>query len=420
LRIPDESSFKNLEVESIVKKACLLSGYALLGLLFGGCASSSTPFQSSHSDFSFVAIGDIGERSDVLKNNAKTLKRMLAEDSFKVLVVLGDNFYPTGLNVPEHEVDGKISDVLSPLYEVMRPLGRENVHAIPGNHDYYAFLALRKKLFFGLVNIETGPYGISSRGNRRAATRIPEWTFHYGMPLDRLYGPSDRRMQMIFFDSAILLRTKAGEWAAALDGLSQILLRHKQDANVKWRVLFTHHPFYTLGPHGGYSVWDDSAMAVQHLNPCNLDSNALGYAVNLLDHQDLCAPRYQAYIDSVQAVIQRSGVRVQLVVAGHEHNLQLLYYPDKDRDCADCPRAHIVSGAGAKANEVKSPTPDREWTWPVDTPEARGESRYGFVRFDLKDESLRVRFFDGKSGELLKVAGKGEAVVSEDGKMEFE
>ena len=398
-------------------RAC--PAYAILYVLLNSCATPTEPFQQSHADFSFIAIGDTGEKSDILENNAKTLRRMLAEDSFQVMVMLGDNFYPIGLNVPEHEVDEKISEVLSPLYEVMRPLRRENVHALSGNHDYYAFLAVSKSLFFGLVNIEEGPYGIDSRGNRREANRIPEWTYHYGLPRDRLYGPIDRRIQMIFFDSAILLRTRTEEWSAALDSLSRLLLRHKQDANVRWRILFAHHPFYSLGPHGGYSVWDDSAMAVKYLNPCSLDSNSIGYTLNVLDHQDLCAPRYQAYVDSVPTVIARSGVRVQLVVAGHEHNLQLLYYPDKDRACAECPKVHIVSGAGAIANEVKSPVPGREWTWPVNTPEARGRSRYGFVRFDLKGESLRVRVFDGKSGELLKVKEKGEVVINEEGEVKF-
>ncbi len=403
-----------------MNRTSFLSAHALLCLLFCSCAPSSVPFQPSHSDFSFVAIGDIGERGDILEDNANTLKRLLVEDSFEVMVVLGDNFYPIGLNVPEHEVDEKISEVLSPLYEVMRPLGAENVHAIAGNHDYYAFLAVQKRLFFGLIDIATAPYGIDSRGNRREATRIPEWTYHYGLPQERLYGPSDRRVQMIFFDSAILLRTKAEKWGAALKGLHELLLRRKQDANVKWRVLFTHHPFYSVGPHGGYSVWDDSVMAVRYLNPCSLDSNVVGYAINLLDQQDVCGLRYQAYIDSVQAVIQRSGVRVQLVVSGHEHNLQLLHYPDKDRDCAECPKLHIVSGAGANVNEVRSPVPGREWTWPINTDNAKGQSRYGFVRFDLKGETLRVRFFDGKSGELLQVEGKREAVVNVEGGVEFE
>ncbi len=400
-------------------KAYLLRNCIVAGFVLCGCAPSPAPFQPSHSDFSFIAIGDIGEPGDILSDNAATLQRMLTEDRFDAMVVLGDNFYPIGLNVPEREVDEKISEVLSPLYEVMRSLRAENVHAITGNHDYYAFLAVQKKLLFGLIDIATAPYGIDSRGNRRAVAKIPEWTYYYGLPQERLYGPSDRRMQMIFFDSAILLRTRAEEWAAALNGLHELLLRHKQDANVKWRVLFAHHPFYSLGPHGGYTVWDDSAMTVKYLNPCNLDSNALGYAINALDPQDICAPRYQAYIDSVQAVIQRSSVRVQLVVAGHEHALQLLYYPDKDRDCKECPKAHVVSGAGAKANEVKSPIPNREWTWPSNTDEARGQSRYGFARFDLKGEALRVRFFEGKSGELLKVEGKGEAVIKENGEVDW-
>lgn len=358
----------------------------------------------------------------MLEQNAAVLRKMFREDRFQALIFLGDNFYPTGLNVPRARVQDKITAMLGPFEEVLQGLGREQVYAVAGNHDYYAFLAVDFTLPLNLYSLQTAPYGFSSRGNQRAR-RIPVWTYIDSLPRAALHGPDSNKIQMIFFDSARPLRTDTTTWQPALDSLRHLLAAFKDDARVKWRLLFVHHPFHSLGPHGGYKHWDDETETVAYLNPCSRDSNAADYVLNLLDPEDTCAPKYQAYVRAVQAAIAASGVTVQAVIAGHEHVLQLLYRP---QDKAGGPRIHVGTGAGAKVSRVKAANPAaHEFTWwqhfdPDDKMTHKGRSKHGFVRGDLKGETLELRFYDGKNGRVLPAAdGRTIFVIHRDGSMSF-
>ena len=410
--------FNNSKPSSVDLKSTsslLLSLFILISI--NGCGSRIASFTPTESDFSFIAIGDTGKKGEILENNGAVLDKMYRQDEFDALVLLGDNFYPTGLNLRKKEVDHKINSVLAPLKNLMQNLGRENVHAIAGNHDYYSRLAVKKRLLFGIVDIAVGPYGITDRGNEREA-EIDLWKYYYHLPSDTVYGPADNKIQMIFIDSSLPLRMDYDRWTPALNHLTKILRSRANDPAVKWRLIFAHHPFYSIGPHGGYNSWNDETMTVDYLNPCSRDSNAISYVQNLLDPEDICAEKYQVYIDSVQAVIKRSGVKVHSFIAGHEHNLQLLYYPEKDQDCQGCPKVHIVSGAGSKINRVKS-AQKNEYTWPVNTEAIEGKSKYGFVRFDLKKDVLTVRFYNGENGQILESQGQSQFKISLDGKLKF-
>ncbi len=402
------------------KKSCLF--YLFLGtnvLLHLSCGSKIVKFPPTAAEISFVAIGDTGEPGDILTRNAAVLKKMYREDKFDALIFLGDNFYPIGLNIARKELPDKIASVLDPFGDLLDSLGRQNVHTITGNHDYYSFLAINRSFLFGLFKVAAGPYGFNSRGNQRAR-EIKKWSYYYGMPQQAIYGVDGNKIQMIFFDSALPLRVEPATWKPALDSLYQLLLAHKNDAGIKWRLLFVHHPFYSLGPHGGYNFWDEEGDSLVYLNPCSRGSSPITYALNLIDPEDLCDPKYRTYIDSVRTLIRRSAVPVQAVIGGHEHSLQLLYYPEDDSTCTHCPKVHVVSGAGSKANRVKATTPlSQEYTWPIITEkeEDRGKSAYGFVRFDLKADTLHVRFYDGETGEVLGAEGQTAFKVTTAGKL---
>ncbi|MGH7599864.1 MAG: metallophosphoesterase [bacterium] len=366
-----------------------------------------------------MAIGDAGERNGILEDNAESMTRLFRRERFDLLIFLGDNFYKTGLNFesdknPQKETPKKINNVLGPLLPLMRQLGRQNVHAIAGNHDYYAELVVNKSFLWGLFSIDAIPVGITNKGNQRADT-ISSWTYHYGLPRHALF-PADRSagdsLQIIFFDSAILLRTKLETWRPYFATLEQLLVSTKNRSQIKWRMMAAHHPLYSLGEHGGYSEWDPEARTVQYLNHCDPDSDIVGYFTNFSDPEDLCAGRYRAYRDSLFATIQRSGVAIQLFMAGHDHSLQLLNYP---RHAPASPQVYLVSGAGAKASRVRAPAPG-EHTWPDNDSKQRGKSRYGFARLDIQGEQLRVRIFDGKTGKELDMgAGRTQLVVKPDG-----
>lgn len=386
---------------------CFLIAFLLLVVCGGRIEGQST----GTGPLTIIALGDAGENTSILRANASYISDMYTGrhdgGSFGVMLFLGDNFYPTGLNVPFSDVDGKVNSVLGKFKVPFTGLGRENVHAIAGNHDYYARLALDKSVFLGLVTIEEGPIGLTDKGNKREAA-IPDWTYYYGMPANAFYplspNPADS-VQLIFFDSAILLRTDTLSWRPALDSLQTLLAMTKGRPGIAWRILCAHHPFYSVGEHGGYSEWNDEDNKVEYLTACDKDSNAIGWLKNWVDPEDLCAAKYKQYIDSVNAVIGRSEAHVHVMLSGHEHSLQLLYYPEKNTACPECPKVQIVSGAGAKPERVKFPSPPTEFTSAQTKPAEKGLTAAGFVQLRFEEDRLRVVFFDARNGERLDMGG---------------
>jgi hypothetical protein len=388
------------------------------------CGQPKTPDgESKAADFSLVAIGDAGEKNKILENNAATMTKQFRQNRFEALLFLGDNFYLTGLNFnPDkdfrREVPKKINEVLRPFREVMAGLGRQNVHAVAGNHDYYKHLIVDRSFIFGLFSIEALPVGITNKGNQRADT-IASWTYHYGLPQQAFY-QTDRQsrdsLQIIFFDSAIFLRTPPHTWRPYLAQFQHLLAVTKNRPQIKWRLLAMHHPLYSVGDHGGYSEWDPEAQTVSYVNHCDPDSDAVAFLTNMVDPEDLCAERYRAYRDSTLAAIQRSGVRVQMALSGHDHALQFLYYPNANASGENCPKIYLVSGAGARENPVKTPSPlQGEFTCPDNTPERQGKSQSGFARLDFADGHLRVRFFSGKNKKDIDMGGRKEFLIKPDG-----
>lgn len=386
-------------------------------LLVEGCAASRegrerhVPAREALRPLTVIAIGDVGESNSALRGNASYLTDMYTGQHdagvYDAMIFLGDNFYETGLNVPARDVESKVNSVLGPFRVPFSGLGKGNVHAIPGQHDWYARNALERSILFGLITISEGPVGLSEKGNKREAD-IPEWTYYYRLPGQACYplgGGSQDSVQFVFFDSALLLRTDPSTWRRALDSLETILGTSKDRHGIIWRILCVHHPFYSVGEHGGYAMWDDEAADVVYLTSCDRDSNAVGYLKNWLDPEDLCATKYRQYVDSLKVAIQRSGAKIQLVLSGHDHSLQLLSYANKDLDYDGWPRVHIISGAGSRQSRVKRPAPPFEYTSVQPKPEKEGYSIPGFAQLEFRNGKLRAMFFSGNSGDPIDMGG---------------
>ena len=385
-------------------------------LLLIGCGARIESQGTSAEQLTIVALGDTGENSSILRANASTITDMYTGtyggENFSAMLFLGDNFYPTGLNVPFADVERKVKSVLGKFKTPFSGLGRNNVHAVAGNHDYYARLALDKSVFLGLVTIQEGPIGFTSRGNEREAA-IPDWTYYYGMPANAFYPLSPNAtdsVQLIFFDSAVLLRTDTLSWRPALDSLYTLLALTKARPSIAWRILVAHHPFHSVGEHGGYTEWNDETNQVDYLTQCDKDTNALGWLKNWVDPEDACASKYQQYVNSVNKIIKKSGAKVQLVLSGHDHSLQLLYYPWRVEDCDGCPKVQIVSGAGSDRSRVKLPSPPNEFTSAQTKPSEKGMAIPGFVQLKFDQNRLRAVFFS---------ADRGDRIDMGDGRTEF-
>jgi hypothetical protein len=370
-----------------------------------------------------LAIGDGGETGSTLRNNAGIMTDMFTGrhdgGKFQVLLFLGDNFYSTGLNLPATDVEGKVKSILGPFKEVFDGLGRTAVHSIPGNHDYYRRNAFEASLIFGLFNIAEGPVGISNRGNEREAA-IEWWSYHCKFPAQITLpsgGSSPDSVQLIFYDSALPLRTDPKNWAPALDSLSRLLAASRDRRGIGWRIFVTHHPFRSVGEHAGYSIWNDERNTVEYLTNCDKDSNAVSWVTNWLDPQDLCAGRYRQYIDSLSRVIRAGGVRFQAALSGHEHSLQLLYAPDSAGH-DPFPAVQIISGAGSKLARVKFPAPPCEFTAAQSAPDREGISLPGFVQLSFRENRMRITFFSATNGDPIDMGGgQKEFWVDRDGRL---
>src|SRR5512140_1813291 len=161
---------------------CLAVAILMLCLDSSGSAQPSVP--GSRTPLTVIAIGNAGESGSNLRGNSTYLSEMYTgrhdAGQYQAMSFLGDNFTPTGLNIPASSVEGEIASFLRPFQVPMDGLGRAREHALPGEHDYYSRNALESSVFFGLIKHQEGPSGMSSKGNERAA-QIPGWTFHYGM-----------------------------------------------------------------------------------------------------------------------------------------------------------------------------------------------------------------------------------------------
>lgn len=398
-----------------------LAIFAALTIVVAGCASSKrTENDQAHKPLTIVAIGDAGDRGSILRANARHINDMSsgAHDAGKpdAIMFLGDNFYPIGLNIPTDDVRSTVRNVLGLFRPTLEELGRTHVHAITGNHDYYARTVIDKSLLFGLIHIVAGPVGISDRGNERAKA-IEWWSYYYNMPAAITYPTSPGApdsVQFIFYDSALPLRSDASTWSAGLDSLRRLLTASSTNSGIRWRVLVQHHPWHSVGEHGGYSVWDDVDRKVAYLPNCDKDSNAVNWFMNTVDPEDLCAEKYTAMVDSLRSVLHSTGVKIQFTMAGHDHSLQLLWSPESDHACALCPRIHIVSGAGSKTSLVKLPSPPHEYT--AARPEKGGESRAGFAFLVFEKQQASIRFYDASSGEPIDMGGgKTEFTITHSG-----
>ena len=395
---------------------------AILACLSFTCIQNKETTKDHDVPLTVVAMGDAGEGNRIQRANASLLSDMQTGKhdggEFSVMLFLGDNFYNIGLNIPKDDVPGKIKEVLGPFRSTLEGIGRRNVHAIPGNHDYYAANAVDVSLLFGLISFEAGPIGLSDKGNKREA-EIDLWSYHWNMPASVLYPVSSLSkdsVQFIFFDSGFPLRTPSSAWHSALDSLKKILVDSRQQQGVVWRILAVHHPLYTVGEHGGYSVWNDETRRVDYLTACDRDSNAVGWVKNWLDPEDICTQKYREYVDSLQSVIASAGARIHLVLSGHDHSLQLLYRPEVESPVL--PKVQVVSGAGSKTTRVKVPLPPRDYTASHPDSKNEGESSPGFVQLRFERNLVHIIFFDSSIREVLDMGGgKREFRVARDGSL---
>jgi len=260
------------------------------------------------------------------------------------VIVLGDNVYPAGMPPPGekgHDLAARILDAQ------IAAIGEARGFFTLGNHDW---VQGRRR---GWANAKAQVDYLSSKAPNISVN-----------PPDTCAGPDEvlfgDHIQLIFFDLwAAIYQTKypdgpqshckprAGEGrvAAAVD-------RALSDTAERRAVLVTHPPMLTSGPHGGYFPILEHIFPLRVFNrnlwiPLPVIGSIFPLARTLgVTDADQMSANYSDYIDRARKLFAPG--HPTLVVAGHEHSLQVHLDPTGV--------FHAVSGAGSvsKVDYVRS------------------------------------------------------------------
>lgn len=359
--------------------------------------------------FSFIAIGDAGMPGPILDGVSAAARvydarAERAGEQVSTMLFLGDNFYPTGLNQPRDVMRWLVAAALDPFRPLMHRLGRDNVQSIAGNHEYYC------------QSVGPVPLGTCFNGNIRA-NAIRDWTYHYEYPASirrALFEGARDSVEFILFDSGYLLATPMTVWQPVLDSLDRLIAQSALRADVKWRIFVAHHSPYSAGEHGGYRLWSSRLQRVLYIGNCiDEGMDPFRYPYQLMSNSDNCHPEYRAYSNYILEAMDRSPAKFQLMLAGHDHNLQLL----RRVASAHRPSVFVISGAGSKTTTVRSPSPPNIYTHPINTPEARGASRTGFVAGVFRRDRLELEFIGEGEGDVMDMGGASRFAIDVNGEL---
>jgi hypothetical protein len=197
--------------------------FLLLVLLVSSCASGTAPL-------SFIAVGDTGTGSADQLAVAQAMHEKLLATNSAFIVLLGDNFYDTGVvSITDSQWETKFEDIYGdwgvPVYAVL------------GNHDYGGGA--------GAVD-SVGQFQVDYSSSDTSWTmpdKFYSWTKDNALflALDtnwlKMHAPSDAEAQR---------QTAFVDEAMAVD--------------VMWKLVFGHHPYLSNGPHGNAGSYDGNTI----------------------------------------------------------------------------------------------------------------------------------------------------------------
>lgn len=305
---------------------------------------------------SLLAVGDTGEPPGLfgLRHPARRVgEAMAAEDRYRrarALVLLGDNFYPRGLRSDRllAQIRESIAAPFCHFLDPRSPRAAELAPACklgPGHAPPLPILAV-------LGNHDYGSSGSPERERAAIPAWIPNWELAPGVASTR---ELEGGLSLIRVDSTALLR--GADPGAVVEKL--------ESAHGPWRILVLHHPVVVPGD----LVPGDLAAG---------DAAAEGPRSSPGDPAD----RGRRYREAARRWLAEAAVPVQLVVSGHEHNLELVPLPPPLRGL------QVIAGSGSRLEAA--PAADRARRF-------FARATPGFARIDLvgsgAGEHLEVLLF---------------------------
>jgi tartrate-resistant acid phosphatase type 5 len=275
----------------------------------------------------FLAIGDWGRNgADHQLHVAKQMGRWATDHPNDFIISVGDNFYPKGI-VSEHD----------PLWHY----SFENIYTdfalqwdwypVLGNHDYIS--------------------------DPDAQVRYSEISRRWKMPA-RYYSKEIRigkeKVLFLFIDTNPLIaefsnnaaygpHVKSQDPAKQVEWINQTL--EQASADVRWKIVVGHHPYYTVGPR--------------------------------IKNYDTLAVR-----KTLADVFEKH--KVDIYLSGHDHSLQHLKTPGFTQQ--------FISGAGSEVTPVTSGIPYSHFE----------AADYGFMYFSVNNDKLNVKVINHEGKQLYE------------------
>lgn len=267
----------------------------------------------------FIAIGDWGEKGKFSqKEVALAMQKIELEEKIDFILTAGDNFYPNGV---KDISDQHFKESFEDMYKFSKPIPW---YITLGNHDYMGDIQ-------ALVDY----------GNKNSSWILPHTYYSFERKISEkenvLFVVTDTNefVDILgFLSYRSYMRNEKGK--KQLNWMEEQLKTSK----AKWKIVVGHHPIYSAGAHGDTKVLQKEFLEILEKN------------------------------------------KVDLYLAGHEHDLQYLKHPDK--------KIHFfISGGGSKIREMKS-SPYTVFA----------ASQAGFAVLTITEKSINLRFIN-ESGKQI-------------------
>ncbi len=246
----------------------------------------------------FVAVGDTGKGNDAQRNVGQGIATICAARGCDFVVLLGDNFYPTGVSSttdPQWE-----SAFVEPYKNVQAPF-----YAVLGNHDYGGNGSG--------TEFDRGQHQVDySKVNSK--WRMPAAHYRWSLgPAEFFVADTNRSMFRVDGDA----RESFAQWLPA--------------STASWKIAFGHHPHKSNGRHGNAGEYDGLPLV-----PI---ANGSGVKRFVEDH--VCG-------------------LANVYICGHDHSMQWLK-TTCSREKSAINTELLVSGAGASYTGYRDPQNEAHW-----------------------------------------------------------